>query len=122
MTLSILGFVYPDTSERGERIAAPWRAYRAGLKRAARQADPALDLDAALPDAVAFGMAASLNRHLKAASGAGYVPSWFARRAAGGPGGFYPVWVIFHGSVGSSAGGGSGGGAAAGGGGAGGSF
>lgn len=122
VTLSILGFVYPDTSERGERIAAPWRAYRAGLKRAARQADPALDLDAALPDAVAFGMAASLNRHLKAASGAGYVPSWFARRAAGGPGGFYPVWVVFHGSVGSSAGGGSGGGAAAGGGGAGGSF
>jgi uncharacterized protein (TIGR04222 family) len=118
VTLPILGFAYRATSEQGERAAAPWRAYRAGLKRAARDPHLALDLDAALPDAVALGVNAALDRRLKAASKAGYAPAWFIRRPADA--GFYPIWVAFHASASPSASGG--GGAAAGGGGAGGGF
>lgn len=122
VVLLVLGFSYPDTSDQGERAAAPWRAYRAGLKRAAREPNASLDLDAALPDAVALGVTAALDRRLKAASRVGYAPPWFIRHpASGGVNGFYPVWVAFHGSVAPSTGGG-GGGASAGGGGAGGAF
>jgi len=75
-----------------------------------------------LPDAVAFGVVAALDRRWKAASQAGYAPAWFARQADEGTNaGFYPIWVVFHASVSpSNSGGGSG--AAAGGGGAGGGF
>ncbi|MFN8536418.1 MAG: DUF2207 domain-containing protein [Thermomicrobiales bacterium] len=122
LALTLLGYAYPATSAQGERAAAPWRAYRTGLKRAARDVGIPLDLDAVLPDAVAFGVVAALDRRLKAASQAGYAPAWFARQADEGTNaGFYPIWVVFHASVSpSNSGGGSG--AAAGGGGAGGGF
>jgi hypothetical protein len=122
VTLAVLGYAYSDTSEQGERAAAPWRAYRAGLKRAARDESAALNLDAVLADAVALGVASAFDRRLKSASKAGYAPAWFARRpGAGADVGFYPVWVAFHASASPSTSGG-GGGAAAGGGGAGGGF
>ena len=121
LALTILGLAYPDTSGRGERAAAPWRAYRDALKRAARDATLPLDLDAALPDAVAFGAASALDRRLKVASKAGYAPAWFVRHPSmGTDAGFFPIWVAFHASAAPSST--SGGGAASGGGGAGGRF
>lgn len=121
LLLVILGYAYPATTDEGERVAAPWRAYRAGLSRAARHGTDPLDLETALPDAVALGTVTALNRRLKEASAAGYAPSWFVQvRAQGRAAGFYPVWVAFHGSVAPSSS--SGGGASSGGGGAGGGF
>ena len=76
-----------------------------------------------MPYAVAFGIAASLNKRLKAAGERGYTPIWLGRTmdASAWNGNFYPYWVAFHASTApASSVGASAGGAAAGGGGAGG--
>jgi hypothetical protein len=93
-----------------------------------READAAtVDLDEAMPYAVAMGAQGALKKHLERASGEGYAPAWLGRTGdtwGRDDGGFYPYWVAFHSSVAPSGGGGGGtsSGASAGGGGAGGSF
>ncbi len=127
MTGFILMMLYPDTSSLGADLAAKWRSYVAGIKRAKsdRTLDVNLDLDEAMPYAVAAGVVSSLNHRLKQAAEQGYAPAWLgpaAYRSATGADAFY-CWTAFHAAVApSSSGGTSGGGAAAGGGGAGGSF
>lgn len=120
--LLMLGYAYPATTEAGERVAADWRAYQAGLKQLGRDPSRPLDLDAVLPDAVALGIIAALDRRLKEASKSGYAPAWFVRQmTADSSVAFYPVWIAFHGSASPSSSSG-GGGASSGGGGAGGGF
>ncbi len=123
----IRAYLTPDTTVEGAFVAAPWRAYSQSLK--ARSYEPNLDTD--LPYIVALGLIGSLGPRLKAASEQGYIPAWFhsdgdQRISAVG---FYPYWVVIHGSMapssvsgGSASGGYSGGGAAGGGGGSAGSF
>jgi uncharacterized membrane protein YgcG len=131
--LSVVAFALaasmPETSALGELAAAPWRAYRAGLLHAWRHPDVAIDLDEALPYAVALGATHGLNKRLQEASKQGYSPAWFLRPAPVDDGvypGFYPYWVTWHASffpAGSSgAESGVAGGASAGSGSAGGSF
>jgi uncharacterized membrane protein YgcG len=119
-----VAYDFPDTSAAGEQVAAPWRSYLAGIKAAGRDASVYLDLDAALPYALAMEAAGALDRRVKEASAHGFAPAWFARRA-GAPaqtaGGFYPYWIAFAASSASS-GATSGAGAATGGAGAGGGF
>jgi uncharacterized membrane protein YgcG len=123
----IRAYLTPDTTVEGVFVAAPWRAYSQTLK--SRGYEPNLDTD--LPYIVALGLIGSLGPRLKAASEQGYIPAWF--RSGGdqriSTGGFYPYWIVIHGSMapssmsgGSASGGYSGGGAAGGGGGSAGSF
>lgn len=118
-----LGWAYPQTTVAGEEAAAPWRAYKAGLQSAAKGRGQALDLDAVLPDAVAFGLVSALDKRLKEASESGYAPSWFVRQSGQGTSmaTFYPYWILFHSSTSPSASS-SGGSVSSGGAGAGGSF
>lgn len=121
----IFGGTMRETNAAGEAEAAPWRGYRAGLAAAKRDTARTVDLDQAMPYAVAFGEAASLNKRLEAAGERGYTPIWLGRNmdSAAWNGNFYPYWAAFHSSTTpSSSGGTSTGGAAAGGGGAGGGF
>ena len=120
----LLGAYYPRTTAAGEAAAAPWQAYKAGLKSAARDQSQALDLDVVLPDAVAFGLVSALDRRLKEASARGYAPSWFLRQSGQGNSfvAFYPYWILFHSSASPASSGAGSGGASAGGAGAGGSF
>ncbi len=121
----IFGGTMRETTATGEAEAAPWRGYRAGLAAAKRDTAHTVDLDQAMPYAVAFGEAASLNKRLESAGERGYTPIWLGRTtdATAWNGNFYPYWVAFHSSTTpSSSGGTSAGGAAAGGGGAGGGF
>jgi uncharacterized membrane protein YgcG len=100
IALLCLGAVYPRTTADGESIAAPWHAYYAGLKAAAKERQT-LDLDLVLPDVVAFGLISVLDKVLKEASEAGYAPSWFVQGTGHQPTmvAFYPYWSIFHGST-----------------------
>lgn len=119
--------MYPDTSSTGAELAATWRSYIAGIKRAKsdRTLDVNLDLDEAMPYAVAAGVTSSLSKRLKQAAEEGYAPVWLgpALYRNGTAGNAYFCFVAFHTAVTpSSTGGSSSGGASAGGGGAGGSF
>lgn len=120
----ILAAYLPATTASGEESAAPWHGYKAGIRAADRDRERAIDLDALLPDAVAFGASSVLDRRLKEASREGYAPSWFVRQPGTSDGmvGFYPYWVVLHAGISPSSTSSSGGGASTGGAGAGGSF
>jgi uncharacterized membrane protein YgcG len=131
--LLLAGLRYPETSEAGRHIAAPWRGYRDGLKVAAIIQQPTVDVSAAIPYVFAMSTSSAAHRFMRHAAppeqealqgalveGAHPASQW--RYAA-------PYWIYydgFHsGLYSASSGGGSGGsfgGAAGGGGGAGGSF
>jgi uncharacterized membrane protein YgcG len=122
IALLSVGYSLPETTAQGERAAAPWHAYRAGLEQAARDPNHSLDLDAILPDATALGLIGKFDKRLKEASNAGYAPAWFVRTGTADANvAFYPIWIAFH-STTSSTGSSGGSTAATGGGGAGGSF
>ncbi len=120
----IYGGTMRETTATGEAEAAPWRGYKDGLAAAKRDTARTVDLDQAMPYAVAFGIATSLNKRLEAAGERGYAPVWLGRTmdAQAWNGNFYPYWVAFHASTTPPSSSGSAGGAAAGGGGAGGGF
>ncbi len=118
---------YPNTTLSGAGLAADWQSYIAGIKQSKkdRTLDVALDLDAAMPYAVAAGASSSLDRRLKEAAGQGYAPAWLgpALYRNGNAANAFVCWTAFHSAVTpASSGSSGGGGAAAGGGGAGGSF
>lgn len=120
--------LYPDTSQEGADLAGTWRSYVEGIRRSKSDETLSvnLDLDEAMPYAVAAGVTSSLRKRLKQAAEAGYMPIWLgpALYRSGNAGNAYIWWTSFHAAVTPSSGGGSSGagGAAAGGGGAGGSF
>ena len=123
-SIALFSFAYalPETTAAGERAAAPWHAYRAGLEQAGRDQQRPLDLDTALPDAAALGVTSKLDKRLKDASNNGYAPAWFVRNdSSDGGAAFYPIWLVLHNSSTSSSSSSSST-AATGGGGAGGSF
>ncbi len=118
---------YPDTSGAGAELAAIWGSYIAGIKRSKsdRTLDVNLELDEAMPYAVAAGVTSALSKRLKKATEDGYMPVWLGPSdyRNGTSGNAYIWWTGFHSAVTpSSSGGSSGGGASSGGGGAGGSF
>ena len=94
----IRGYSMPETTAKGEAAAAPWRGYLAGLKAAPYEHDMALDLDIAVPYAVAFGVGDLLNDQLRHASQKGYAPAWFGQATSEiwGARGFFPYWIAFH--------------------------
>lgn len=123
--LVLLAFVacaaYPRLSAVGLAAAAPWKAYRDGLKAAAKDDERPLDLDAVLPDAIAMELGARLKKRLDAATTEGAGLRAFAGTDAAMVGGVVP-WAAFSGSFSSSSGASStvsGGGAGGGGGAAG---
>ena len=114
---------YPNTTTLGEAEAQPWRGYLSGLKRSQYDRED-LDLDDAVPYALAMNATASLDKRLKQASTSGYAPLWLGpthQTNTWGTLGFYPYWTTFHASASPTVGTGAGG-ASAGSGGSGGSF
>ncbi|WP_206488630.1 TPM domain-containing protein [Rhodococcus sp. KRD162] len=116
---------YSRFSVAGLDAARPWEAYRDGLKQAAKDADESVDLNAALPDIIALGLAPSFRKQLDAATDPAsdsplevFTSPAGANYAAGGP--VVLPWAAFSGvfvssssgSVASGGGAGGGGGAA----------
>ena len=109
----ILAAMIPNTTPEGDEVAAPWRGYQRYLKSAGKNPQVDIDLDTAVPYALALSAGQSFSKRLKEASAAGYLPAWMGGPAASGAyaNGFYPYWVAFNSSVApssSGAGGGSG--------------
>lgn len=114
--------LYPTLSVRGQEAALPWRAYREGLKHAAKDEAATLDLNAVLADAVAMNLGSAMEKRLKAANESGEALSAFTSPQGRAFAATFPWWVAFNSSVATSSGTGgvvSGGGAGGGGGAAG---
>lgn len=117
---------YSPLSQRGQDAAMPWMAYRDGLKQAAKDESVGLDLDVALPDAVAFNLGTAMNDRLEAANDAGeglriFTSATGQGQSMGRPM-IFPYWVAYSSTFSSSGSGSStvsGGGAGGGGGAAG---
>lgn len=121
----ILAAMIPNTTPEGDEVAAPWRGYQRYLKSAGKNPQVDIDLDTAVPYALALSAGQSFSKRLERASAAGYLPAWMGGPAASGAyaNGFYPYWIAFNSSVApSSSGAGGGSGASAGSGASGGSF
>lgn len=114
----------PNTTVEGDRIAAPWRGYKRYLSSAGKNPQVDLDLDTAVPYALALGSGQAFNKRLEKASEAGYLPAWLGGPQASSAyaAGFYPYWIAFNSSVAPTSSGTAGTGASAGSGAAGGSF
>ncbi|MEZ4571458.1 MAG: DUF2207 domain-containing protein [Thermomicrobiales bacterium] len=99
---------FPTLTPAGQEAAMPWRAYRAGLERAAKDRTAALDLDAVLADAVAMNLGARMEDRLKRANASGEALRAFtshtgvdysAQYAA-----TFPWWIAFSSTVATSSG------------------
>lgn len=123
LVVVVLAAYLSATTASGEGSAALWHDYKAGIRAADRDRERAIDLDALLPDAVAFGASSVSDRRIKDASKEGYALSGFVRQpgASDDTVAFYPYLIVLHAGLSPSSTG-SGGGASAGGAGAGGSF
>lgn len=122
---TLLGLSAPVLTSEGAAEAAPWRAYRQWLARAARDLSVPLELERELSYAVAFGLGRDFGRRIAAEDEVGGLPEWLESALPTGKGeGAWLVWWdgSFGGSGTSGTGwsgvSGDGGGAAAGGGGA----
>ena len=76
-----LYIAYSALLRTGQEAAIPWRAYRRGLERAAKDVALPLDLDAVLADTVALNLASAMDDRLKAAQVAGQAPRVLMARA-----------------------------------------
>ena len=121
VTAMVMYSDYSGLSRQGQEAAIPWKAYREGLKRAAKDDAVALDLDAVLADSVAMNLGSAMSDRLKEANESGR-----ALRAFTSPAGAsytsFPWWVAFSGGfsttsgstgTGTVSGGGAGGGGGA---------
>lgn len=119
-----LAAMVPNTTPEGDEVAAPWRGYKDYLKTAGKNPQASIDLDTAVPYALALGTGQAFNKRLEHASAAGYLPVWMGGPQTSGAwsGGFYPYWIAFNSSVSPSSSGSAASGASAGSGAAGGSF
>lgn len=125
VTALILYSRYSGLSRTGQEAAVTWKAYREGLKRAAKDDAVALDLNAVLADAVAMNLGSAMDKRLKAANEAGEALRAFTSptdpNQAFAQGAYFPWWIAFSSSVSTSSGastsvvssGGSGGGGGA---------
>ncbi|HQX63160.1 MAG TPA: DUF2207 domain-containing protein [Thermomicrobiales bacterium] len=120
----VLSAIIPNTTLEGDKVAAPWRGYQRYLRLAGKNPQVDIDLDTAVPYALALSAGQSFSKRLERASAAGYLPAWMGGPAASGAysNGFFPYWVAFNSSVAPSGGGAGATGASAGSGAAGGSF
>lgn len=82
MLLLVFGFAaliwavrVPRTTAQGEAVAAPWRAYRVGLEQAAQQPETVVDVDVALPYALALGAEQFLSNFIRLGD-RGNAPAW----------------------------------------------
>lgn len=118
------GIYIPSTTPESDQIAAPWRGYQRYLKSSGKNPQADIDLDIAVPYAVALGASNALNKRLKSASEEGFLPIWLGstNSSATYTAGFYPYWMAFNSSVTPSSTASSSSGASAGSGASGGSF
>lgn len=118
LTAMVLWSLYSPLTAAGQTAAAPWVAYRDGLRQSAKDQDAELDLDTALPDIVALNLGATMGKRLKAADAAGQPIRAFAG-SGGARGATFPWWVAFSSSTtaasssGTTSGSGAGGGGGA---------
>lgn len=114
----------PETSAAGESQAGPWHDFARGLKTTRRDQSFPIDLDTVLPYALAMGTISALDKRMKAAGKAGFIPTWLSLTQHNDNFNFYPYWGWFYGSASATGASHSDGsaGASAGGGGAGGGF
>ena len=120
VVVAVLAFgflvAHPALSPAGQEVAAAWTGYRDGLERAARDEHAPLDLDTALPDAVAMGVDGALGDRMEAG-----VPVRAFRAGAEGSAHLatFPWWIAFTSATGATSssttvsGGGAGGGSGA---------
>ncbi len=99
---------YSSLSKEGQEAAIPWKAYRNGLKLAAKANAVDLDLDAALADAVAMNLGSAMDDQLKAANESGRSFRAFSSRSGTNEMAYFPFWIAFSSDVSSSTGTGSG--------------
>ncbi len=66
----------PHTTSQGEKIAAQWRAYLAGVKATPAVLKDRTQLDIALPYVLAMGAGRRFSRRLRLAEVQGYKPAW----------------------------------------------
>lgn len=128
VALSILGVVfaslYPTLTPAGQERARPWKAYRDGLKAAAKDDAVTLDLNEVLPDSIAMNLGSAMDKRLKAANEAGEALLAFTNPQGTQHAAMFPFWIAYSHTVSTSSGTGSGttsvasGGGAGGGGGA----
>ncbi len=85
----------------GQAVAAPWRAYRAGLESALTRHATPLDLDAVLVDSVALNLGNKATKRVEAAQEAGIALKPFAQsQMATG----FPVWIAFNSAIATTSG------------------
>jgi uncharacterized membrane protein YgcG len=115
---------YSGLSRTGQMAALRWRAYRDGLKQAAKSNTLPINFDDVLADAVAFNLGSAVDGRMKSAVEEGTTFRAFSASTAGGASfpAIFPWWVAYTSSMstasGSSAGSTVSGGGAGGGGGA----
>lgn len=98
---------YSSLSQEGQEAAIPWRAYRDGLKQAAKANAVGLDLDAALADGVAMNLGSAMDDQLKEANESGRTFRAFSRSGTNEMA-YFPFWIAFSSGVSSSSGTGTG--------------
>jgi uncharacterized protein (TIGR04222 family) len=82
----------PETTQRGEAAASQWRGYLRGLEEAARNPDEHVDLDEALPYAVALGARRFLANRFARARDHGEAPSYLGLDRIGETASAIPLW------------------------------
>ena len=115
---------YSALSRPGQLAARGWRAYRDGLKQAAKDDALPINLDEVLADAVAFNLGSAVDGRMKSAVEEGASFRAFSTSTSSGASfpAFFPWWIAYNASIstttGSTAGATVSGGGAGGGGGA----
>jgi hypothetical protein len=95
---------YSGLSRSGQEAAAPWKAYREGLQRAAKDRTIALDLDVVLADSIAMNLGSAMDDRLKAATESGLTLSAFTTYGSVNTGGTFPYWIAFNSSIATTSG------------------
>jgi uncharacterized membrane protein YgcG len=96
--------LYPRLTLQGQDEARPWKAYREGLKAAAKDKAVTLDLNEVLPDSIAMNLGAAMNDRLKAANEAGEALLAFTAPSGSQHAAVFPWWIAYSNSVATSSG------------------
>lgn len=102
---------YSPLTREGQEAALPWKAYREGLKRAAKDRTIAFDIDRVFVDAVALNLGSDFDDRLKEATEEGVTLRAFrdqqGQATAMSSGALFPYWIaystVFSSSSGSAA-------------------
>jgi uncharacterized membrane protein YgcG len=90
----VLALWGPETTQKGEAAAAQWRGYLQGMEKVARSPDEHVDLDEALPYAVALGARRFLATRFASARDHGDAPSYLGFDRIGETASAIPLWRI----------------------------